>query len=190
MVKIHHSINIEYVKIEELWWSLIAAPLCLSLSMSEFNVPEFAHFGKRVVLKVRIWMERYKSILSFTAMFQCVYLFAEYFISVRAPVVIQWRAAGECEVVQGDHTIQYRIQLQTEKWRSLIFQIMNGGTRWVNFYTFTPGGLEKERKQTRHKMEGINILVKYLQGGPKKSVFSKNENRPWWGFFEKKIHDQ
>ena len=173
-----------------IWWSLIAAPLCLSLSMSEFNVPEFAHFGKRVVLKVRIWMERYKSILSFRAMFECVYLFAEYCISVRAPVVIQWRAAGECEVVQGDHTIQYRIQLQTEKWRSLIFQIMNGGTRWVNFYTFTPGGLEKERKQTRHKMEGINILVKYLQGGPKKSVFSKNENRPWWGFFEKKIHDQ
>ena len=29
-----------------------------------------------------------------------------------------------------------------------------------------------------------------LRGGPKKSVFSKNENRPWWGFFEKKIHDQ
>ena len=57
-------------------------------------------------------------------------------------------------------TAQYRIQLQTEKWRSLIFQIMNGGTRWVNFYTFTPGGLEKERKQTRHKMEGINILVR------------------------------
>ena len=87
-----------------IWWSLIAAPLCLSLSMSEFNVPEFAHFGKRVVLKVRIWMERYKSILSFRAMFECVYLFAEYCISVRAPVVIQWRAAGECEVVQGDNT--------------------------------------------------------------------------------------
>ena len=30
----------------------------------------------------------------------------------------------------------------------------------------------------------------HLQGGPKKRVFSKNENRPWWGFFEKKIHDQ
>ena len=30
----------------------------------------------------------------------------------------------------------------------------------------------------------------YIQGGPKKSVFSKNENRPWWVFFEKKIHDQ
>ena len=29
-----------------------------------------------------------------------------------------------------------------------------------------------------------------LQGGPKKSLFSKNENRPWWGDFEKKIHDQ
>ena len=26
----------------------------------------------------------------------------------------------------------------------------------------------------------------YVQGGPKKSVLSKNENRPWWGFFEKK----
>ena len=35
-----------------------------------------------------------------------------------------------------------------------------------------------------------NIYLIYLQGGPKKSVFSKNENRPWWGFFEKKIHDQ
>ena len=25
-----------------------------------------------------------------------------------------------------------------------------------------------------------------IQGGPKESVFSKNENRPWWGFFGKK----
>ena len=28
--------------------------------------------------------------------------------------------------------------------------------------------------------------VSYIQGGPKKSVLSKNENRPWWGFFEEK----
>lgn len=83
------------------------APLCLSLSMSEFNVPEFAHFGKRVVLK--------------------------------------------CE-----HQLSYNDgRLESVKW----YKIMNGGTRWVNFYTFTPGGLEKERKQTRHKMEGINILM-------------------------------
>ena len=31
-----------------------------------------------------------------------------------------------------------------------------------------------------------NIFRLYIQGGPKKSVFSKNENWPWWGFFEKK----
>ena len=29
-----------------------------------------------------------------------------------------------------------------------------------------------------------------LQGESKKSVISKNENWPWWGLFEKKIHDQ
>ena len=33
-------------------------------------------------------------------------------------------------------------------------------------------------------------LVMYLQGESKKSVISKNENWPWWEFFEKKIHDQ
>ena len=36
----------------------------------------------------------------------------------------------------------------------------------------------------------FNVTRQNVQGGPKKSVFSKNENRPWWGFFEKKIHDQ
>ena len=34
------------------------------------------------------------------------------------------------------------------------------------------------------------LLKQIYTGWTKKSVFSKNENRPWWGFFEKKIHDQ
>ena len=76
-----------------IWWSLIAAPLCLSLSMSEFNVPEFAHFGKRVVLKVRIWMERYKSILSFTAMFECVDIFICW--------ILHFSASTSCHTMTG-----------------------------------------------------------------------------------------
>ena len=29
----------------------------------------------------------------------------------------------------------------------------------MNFYTFMPEGAERERKQTRHRLEGINVLV-------------------------------
>ena len=32
--------------------SALFLPVAASLSMSDFHVPEFAHFGKRVVLKV------------------------------------------------------------------------------------------------------------------------------------------
>ena len=36
----------------------------------------------------------------------------------------------------------------------------------------------------------IYVHISISTGWTKKSVFSKKENRPWWGFFEKKIHDQ
>ena len=35
-----------------------------------------------------------------------------------------------------------------------------------------------------------HVQVAASTGWTKKRAFSKNENRPWWGFFEKKIHDQ
>ena len=35
--------------------NIFSAPLVLSLSMSHFEVPEFAQYGKRVVLKVSLW---------------------------------------------------------------------------------------------------------------------------------------
>ena len=36
--------------------------------------------------------------------------------------------------------------------------------------------------------DNIPLLYRNISTGwTKKSVFSKNENRPWWGFFEKKI---
>ena len=38
-------------------------------------------------------------------------------------------------------------------------KVINGGRKWVNFYTFMPEGAERERKQTRHRLEGINVLV-------------------------------
>ena len=34
-----------------------------------------------------------------------------------------------------------------------------GGREMVNFYTFMPGQLERERKQTKHRLQGINVLV-------------------------------
>ena len=33
---------------------------------------------------------------------------------------------------------------------------------------------------------GVDLNIVYIQGEPKKRTFSKNENRPWWGFFLKK----
>ena len=47
-----------------------------------------------------------------------------------------------------------------------------------------------QARATNLLMVAASLTENVLQGGPKKSVFSKNENRPWWEFFEKKIHDQ
>jgi len=75
--------------------------------MSDFHVPEFAHFGKRVILK--------------------------------------------CE-----HQLSYSDgNLESVKW----YKVINGGRKWVNFYTFMPERAERERKQTRHRLEGINVLM-------------------------------
>ena len=46
---------------------------------------------------------------------------------------------------------------------------------------------EEGRRHQDTRSHGNNMN---LQGESKKSVISKNENRPWWGIFEKKIHDQ
>ena len=43
-----------------------------------------------------------------------------------------------------------------------------------------------QRKVVSENTSSQNMKDSNIQGGPKKSVFSKNENRPWWGFFEKK----
>ena len=40
---------------------------------------------------------------------------------------------------------------------------MGGGREMVNFYTFKPGGLERDRKQTKHRLQGINVLVSQIQ---------------------------
>jgi len=84
------------------------APLVLSLSMSHFEVPEFAQYGKRVVLK-------------------CHYQLSE----------------------MSDGT------LESVKW----YKVMAGGRDWVNFYTYYPARVERQRKQTRHKLKGINVLM-------------------------------
>ena len=38
-----------------------------------------------------------------------------------------------------------------------------GGREMVNFYTYKPGGLERDRKQTKHRLQGINVLVSQIQ---------------------------
>jgi len=88
------------------------ATLVVSLRMTEFSVPEFAHFGKRVVLK--------------------------------------------CE-----HKLNYNDgSLYSVKW----YKVMGGGREMVNFYTFMPGRLERERKQTKHRLQGINVLMSKSDG--------------------------
>jgi len=82
------------------------APLIFSLKMTEFSVPEFAHLGKRVILKCR-------------------------------------------------HRLNYNDGvLDSVRW----YKVM-GGREMVNFYTYKPGGLERDRKQTKHRLQGINVLM-------------------------------
>jgi len=81
------------------------APLVVSLRMTEFSVPEFAHLGKRVILK--------------------------------------------CQ-----HRLNYNDGvLDSVRW----YKVM--GREMVNFYTYKPGGLERDRKQTKHRLQGINVLM-------------------------------
>ena len=52
-----------------------------------------------------------------------------------------------------------------------------------------PGGKNQQRVAVGDDDGVVQValgLQIYLQGESKKSVISKNENWPWWGFFEKK----
>ena len=42
------------------------------------------------------------------------------------------------------------------------YKLGAGGRDMVNFYTYLPGKESSKRKQTRHRLEGINVVVSSL----------------------------
>ena len=56
--------------------------------------------------------------------------------------------------LQCQHRLNYNDGvLDSVRW----YKVM--GREMVNFYTYKPGGLERDRKQTKHRLQGINVLV-------------------------------
>ena len=64
------------------------------------------------------------------------------------------------KTLQCRHRLNYNDGvLDSVRW----YKVMGGGREMVNFYTYKPGGLERDRKQTKHRLQGINVLVSQIQ---------------------------
>ena len=62
--------------------------------------------------------------------------------------------------MQCQHRLNYNDGvLDSVRW----YKVMGSGREMVNFYTYKPVPLQAARKQTKHRLQGINVLVSQIR---------------------------